>query len=170
MIYWSGGVTVGGSTKVTLCLWGSKKQILQSHCSSWRKFKKKIPQASLQSSLYLWQCIQFLMCFKSVGCTLCVNGPSTTDNGKSTTVSPDATYSIWQRGEENLDNNALEGPISPFIFAPRHNLCGCRVNQGRRAVEHSCPVLVSLFPKLHHSGSCRGNINHRTLPSMHKRW
>lgn len=112
--------------------------------------KKCIPPASLQSSLYLWQCIQFLMCFKSVGCTLCVNGPSTTDNGKSTTVSPDATYCIWQRGEENLDNNALEGPISPFIFAPRHNLCGCRVNQGRRAVEHSCPVLVSLFPKLHH--------------------
>lgn len=131
--------------------------------------KKCIPPASLQSSLYLWQCIQFLMCFKSVGCTLCVNGPSTTDNGKSTTVSPDATYCIWQRGEENLDNNALEGPISPFIFATRHNLCGCRVNQGRRAVEHSCPVLVSLFPKLHHSGSCRGNINHRTLPSMHKR-
>lgn len=50
-----------------------------------------------------------------------------------------------------------------------HNLCGCGVNQGRRAVEHSCPVLVSLFPKLHHSGSCRSNINHHSLPPCTKR-
>lgn len=74
-------------------------------------------------------------------------------------------YILYLTGEgENLDNNVLEGPISHFYLFISVTTCRWRVNQGQRAVEHSCPVLVFLFLKLHHSGLCRGNINHHNLP------
>lgn len=77
------------------------------------------------------------------------------------TVSPTPMEYLTEEAK-SLVTMHLRGLLA-HLYSLCHNLCGCRVNQGRHALELSCPVLVSLFSKYHHSSSCRGNIYHHNL-------